>query len=186
MRQTIDTPRLRLTPLTEADAPAIERGVGDARVARMLRVIPHPLPADFAAPWIARLGQGVAPEWAWGLRLREGGDLIGVISFRYGEGADEPRLGYWLAVEHWGRGLMSEAVGAVVAALFEDGAPAVVANVFADNAASRRILERLGFVFDAAPDVWNEARQAHVPYAQGRLARAVWTARRLHDAPAAR
>lgn len=185
MRQIIETPRLRLTPLTEADAPAIEHGVGDLRVARMLRVMPHPLPAGTALPWIARLGQGVAPEWAWGMRLRKGGALIGVISFRFGEGSDEPRLGYWLAVEHWGRGLMSEAIAAIVDALFEDGAPAIVACVFTDNPASHRILEKLGFVFGEAPDTWNEARGAYVPYAQGRLTRAGRDATRLHGARAA-
>ncbi|PKP62443.1 MAG: GNAT family N-acetyltransferase, partial [Alphaproteobacteria bacterium HGW-Alphaproteobacteria-8] len=48
MRDLIETPTLTLRPLTGTDADAVQRILGDARVARMLRVAPHPLPEGAA------------------------------------------------------------------------------------------------------------------------------------------
>lgn len=55
-------------------------------------------------------------------------------------------LGYSLLPEWWGRGLMTDAVGAVVrAALGEWGFARIEAGAFGDNRRSRAILEGLGF-----------------------------------------
>lgn len=175
MLTALDTPRLNLRPLTEADAPAVERILGDARVARMLRVVPHPFPPGAATEYLRRLGGGVTPEIALGVRRRGEPALLGAVSAR--RAGDGARLGYWLAPDAWGQGLMTEAVGAVVAALFDDGVAEIEAGVFADNPASRRILSRLGFAFGAAPETFNAARGVAVPYQQARLTAAQWRAR---------
>lgn len=169
MRPLLSTPDLDLRPVTPADAPAMAAHLSDARVSRMLRVIPHPLPDGFVDGYVARLDFDRGPEHVWAIRLRGDTGLIGVVAaVRDGDAA---RLGYWLAPAHWGRGLMGQAVGAVVAALFEGGVASLKAGVFADNAASRRLLQRQGFVFSDAPAVWNAARGADVPYAACRLDR---------------
>ncbi|MCA9538569.1 MAG: GNAT family N-acetyltransferase [Myxococcales bacterium] len=55
-------------------------------------------------------------------------------------------LGYSLLPEHWGAGLATEAADAVVtAALTEWGLRRLIAGCFADNLASRRVLDKLGF-----------------------------------------
>jgi RimJ/RimL family protein N-acetyltransferase len=52
-------------------------------------------------------------------------------------------LGYWFGREFWGRGIAGEAVAAFLPLVTERPLHAVVAP---HNAASRRVLERLGFV----------------------------------------
>jgi RimJ/RimL family protein N-acetyltransferase len=57
-----------------------------------------------------------------------------------------PRLGYWLGLAHQGRGYGTEAVRLLVREAFAAyPAERIGAGVFFDNAASRRVLDKLGF-----------------------------------------
>src|SRR5207253_4414556 len=58
-------------------------------------------------------------------------------------------LGYWLAEPLWGRGLAVEACRAVLAHVFAAcEAERMQARVIAGNAASCRVLEKLGFTYE--------------------------------------
>jgi len=58
-------------------------------------------------------------------------------------------LGYWLAEEFWGRGIMTEAVAAFIDFCFENfPLRRIYAEVFANNPASARVLEKAGFIFE--------------------------------------
>lgn len=75
--------------------------------------------------------------------------LVGVVylaedSLRYG--VSSVTLEYFLGEEFAGRGLMTEALGALLEyAFFVVGAEVVSARVFLDNKGSQRVLEKLGF-----------------------------------------
>jgi len=168
MRESIETETLTLRPLTQADAGEVARILGDARVARSLRVVPHPLPEGVAEAWIARLGGGVAPERAFAIRGKGETALRGVVTAKFFADSDGARIGFWLDPAWQGKGVMSEAAAGVTAALFAGGAPWLAAEVHADNPAARRVLEKLGFAFDDAGDP-----------AQGRLDADHWRAGRL-------
>jgi ribosomal-protein-alanine N-acetyltransferase len=59
-------------------------------------------------------------------------------------------VGYWLSEEFWGRGIMTEAVAAFTDFCFENfPLRRISAEVFANNPASARVLEKAGFVFEA-------------------------------------
>lgn len=59
-------------------------------------------------------------------------------------------LGYWLGEEFWGRGIVTEAIGAIVEYGFSTfDIVRIYADVFEWNAASARVLEKNGFVFEA-------------------------------------
>jgi RimJ/RimL family protein N-acetyltransferase len=80
------------------------------------------------------LGNG----FVWGV-FRES-VFIGTIGITDGE------LGYMLHPDHQGQGLMNEAGRTAIAHAFEtQGVEAVKAGIWADNAASRAVLHRLGF-----------------------------------------
>ena len=68
-----------------------------------------------------------------------------------------PDVGYILHPDVWGQGLASEAVGAVIDHVFRTGdLDALTADVDPENAASIRLLERLGFVRTGfAERTWN-------------------------------
>ena len=88
----------------------------------------------------------------WGIALSGTRELIGSLGFY--RWMDEPcaqaEIGYDLDPEWWGRGLMSEALRAVLAFGFERMELArVEACVMTDNERSCRLLARLGFYRDA-------------------------------------
>jgi ribosomal-protein-alanine N-acetyltransferase len=59
-------------------------------------------------------------------------------------------MGYWLAEEWWGRGIMSAAIGQMVAYGFNTfPVDRIFARPFGSNTASQRVLEKAGFRLEA-------------------------------------
>ena len=86
------------------------------------------------------------------LELKETGRIIGEItldedSVRWGVASKE--LSYWLGEAYSRQGYMKEALGAVIAHLFEsEDLECVAARCFAPNTASLALLKSLGFTQD--------------------------------------
>lgn len=58
-------------------------------------------------------------------------------------------LGYYVGVEHWGKGIMTEAVRLACKHVFDNtDIVRIYAEPFAENTASCRVLEKNGFVLD--------------------------------------
>lgn len=72
--------------------------------------------------------------------LLEHGQVVGSISCFVVDGADH--IGYWIAREHWGRGLATRAVALMLREVERRPLHATAAS---DNAASVRVLQRAGF-----------------------------------------
>ena len=89
-----------------------------------------------------------------------------------------PEVGYILHPDHWGQGLAGEAVEASIGHVFATREiDDLVADVDPENAASIRLLERLGFVRTGfAERTWHIAGEWKDSLAYG-LSRADWTAR---------
>jgi ribosomal-protein-alanine N-acetyltransferase len=74
------------------------------------------------------------------------GTLLGSTGLHRTESPERAALGYILAPDSWGRGLATEALGAMVGLAGRLGHVAVEAPCHPDNLASRRVLEKGGFV----------------------------------------
>lgn len=164
---TLETDRLVLRELRIEDAPAIAERAGDRRVARYLLAVPTPYPVALARRWIAtriawwRAGRGLTLAIA---RRDAPGALIGSASLRRHARDRRAELGYWLGADAWGHGFATEAAAALVELGFAElGLERVYAQVIAGNAASCRVLEKLGMVYEGV-------RRSHVR-----------KGRRLHD-----
>ncbi len=86
----------------------------------------------------------------WVAREKATGEVVGDCGLQPLElrGLDV-ELGYRLGRRHWGRGLATEAATACLRAAFEElGLDRIVAVAHPDNAASRRVLEKIGFVYE--------------------------------------
>ena len=94
---------------------------------------------------LAAVPPGTPGEWCQ-VAVERGGVLVGDVAFCLDAG-DPTRasIGYTLAPEHQGHGYATEAVSALLAWLAERGVVTVGADALADNEASRRVLDRLGF-----------------------------------------
>jgi len=169
------TGRLLLRRLEPLDVPAIERYAGDEDVARMTARIPHPYPPGMAAAWVAETHRQMAGGLGWQLAVATlaDGALVGAIGLEKDEADAAAELGYWIGRPHWGRGYATEAARRLIAFGFQEGGLREVrAHCMAVNAASRRVLEKLGMAFQGPATV--EARGRNVEVRTYALDVAAW------------
>ena len=144
MENIIKTERLTLRPLLDSDAANIALFVGDKRVAMNLAVVPHPYPTGAADSYIAYSRADETDEIIWGIDMD--GALIGMISISPKEGGNG-NVGYWLAPQLWGGGLMSEAMRAVLDYARSAGFQKLYASVHQGNDGSAKVLMKCGFSY---------------------------------------
>ena len=104
---------------------------------------------------------------------RESGTLIGSAGFTGRGSPGEDELGYALHPDWWGRGLMTEAASELLRYAFEDrGLQAVWASHYAENPASRRVIEKCGFQRVSTETLMDETGEHETVFY--RLDRARW------------
>ena len=147
---TLTTSRLVLRAPADADLDALAGYEADAEAMRFIgdgsvhdRDHAEQTLAGFLAEW-PRLGHG-----RWSVALRATGETIGNCGFvRWREGEDDarPELAYGYARAAWGQGYATEAASAALAWAFATlPFVEVVAMTHPANAASQRVLAKLGF-----------------------------------------
>ena len=117
----LDTPRLTLRPMTLRDASDIYAYSCDPEVARHVLWDAHRSPADSRAylRFILRQYRDGTPS-SYGIVWKETGRLIGTIGFMaYSQENSTVELGYSLGRSWWNRGIMTEALRAVLALTFD-------------------------------------------------------------------
>jgi ribosomal-protein-alanine N-acetyltransferase len=150
---TIETARLYLRGFTDADADAFCAMRADADVMRYIGLT-GPQTREQSAAWLEKNRRRWSDEGfgMWAVTDKRDGRLLGWCGLSRLEHTQEIELGYGLARGAWGRGLTSEAARASVRYGFEEkSAGTIVAVAMHDNAASRRVMEKVGmrFVRDA-------------------------------------
>jgi RimJ/RimL family protein N-acetyltransferase len=167
----IETDRLVLRPPEPADIAALVAGVGNVNVARMLTWVPHPYGEGDARAWLAMAEAKRRAGTDFAYLIGHDDAVVGCIAI---DGLETvPRLGYWLAEPAWGRGLATEAARALIGVFF-DRLPAdrLTSSVFADNPASRRVQEKLGFTISHRDETDCLARGCAVAHIHTVLSRA--------------
>lgn len=151
----LTTPRLTLSSFNQfADTSAVFAYASDPEVARFTSWMPHKSPADSAA-WIDRVKRSDSVEagrthHCWAIRMRGSeGAAIGAIEFVQGP-AEVARVDYVLARPQWGKGLMTEAVTAVVDWAFRalPELTSVKSGGLAANLGSIRLMQKCGLVLE--------------------------------------
>lgn len=138
------TERLLLRPLRREDAPAIAAGCADPDVPRFIPLVPENYCAADADAFLdATLSRAADdPERTLAITAPPAETLLGTVTVRLREGGS---IGYWLAPEARGRGVMTEAVRAVVGWAHEQGIRSLTLTAHPDNVASQRVAENAGF-----------------------------------------
>jgi RimJ/RimL family protein N-acetyltransferase len=142
------TARLVLRPPDERDVPQIVDGCADPEVARYIPLIPVPYGERDARAWLEGRDERRRSlrECDFALTAHDDDELLGVVSVQL---RPHGSVGYWLRACARGRGLMTEALGAVVGwACTEHGVSDLHLTTHPGNVASQRVAERAGFVRD--------------------------------------
>lgn len=140
------TPRLTIRPPLDVDGDALVAHLNDPKVTCNLRPIPKPYRAEDAAAYMRQIIESDDQQGYVLVRER----AIGMIGLR----ARNPKtktahLGYWLAANHQGKGLMTEALNKVLHELFQSGwVNTIESSVAVGNLKAARLQQGLGFVID--------------------------------------
>ncbi len=144
---TLETPRLKLRPYTEADIPELLPLIGTREVAATTLRIAHPYTEQDAK---AFLELAKDPDKLWlAITLRSDGRQIGGVGLRVEKQHQHAELGYWLGVPFWGHGYATEAAADILRYGFETLAlHRIFASHFKHNQASGRILKKIGMKYE--------------------------------------
>jgi ribosomal-protein-alanine N-acetyltransferase len=149
VREGFTTERLQAEPLDRSHEAELAVLHADERVMAMMGGVGT---AAETRDWVERnvhhgeeAGLGI-----FVIRLRSTGGFVGRGALRRIEigGRQEVEVGYALAAEHWGRGLATEMARGLVAYAESHGLVDLIAYAEPTNAASRRVMEKVGFVYE--------------------------------------
>ncbi|MBQ7314948.1 MAG: GNAT family N-acetyltransferase [Clostridia bacterium] len=163
----LQTKRLILRPWREDDAEELYKYASDPEVGPPAGWQPHTSVENSREIFRGALS---APE-TYAVCLKENGKPIGSIGLHRNDLAeqdDEYELGYWIGKTFWGQGLIPEASREMLRHAFEDlGINRVWCGYYDGNIKSRRVQEKLGFVYHhttegLAVKQMNEIRTGHV------------------------
>ena len=171
----IETPRLLLRPWTssEADVSAMWPYASDPEFPKQMSWNAH-TSKDSLRAFLESCEEDLAENTGVNFAIIHGGTPIGSIELggiQRQLGAwrvDRCELGYWIAPELWGKGLMTEAAHHVV--LFGFDALAlhkIKVGCLEENIGSRRVIEKVGFrhIGRHEDDVWRDGRwHTHLRY----------------------
>jgi RimJ/RimL family protein N-acetyltransferase len=147
----LQTERLLLRPLVEADVDALHAFWNDPAVRRYLWD-DKPVSTAKVREVVAVSEQNFqllgAGFYAVEILLKPG-ELVGFCGYRCFEDSVKPELLYGLLPQHWGKGYVTEAAKAVLLDGFERcGMSTVIASTDTPNQRAVRVMQRLGMCFE--------------------------------------
>ena len=139
----------KLRPWTDDDITALVRYANNIKIWINVRdLFPHPYTASDARHWIRLAGTQPITNFA----IASQAEAIGGIGFTVQSDISRrsAEIGYWVGEPHWGKGIATLALGALVRHAFANyDLVRLYATVFEPNRASARVLEKNGFKMEA-------------------------------------
>ena len=157
-RRDLETARLLLRPQAVTDAPGMYEVYSDEETMAFWSDEPVTTVGQAAKMIRADLdlaARGVAAFWS--IVDKETGEVLGKVTLiHYSAQNQRAEIGYILARRHWRKGLMSEALTAVIDFAFGPlGLHRLEADTDTENVASIALLEKLGFKREGLfPERW--------------------------------
>ncbi len=147
----LTTPRLLLRRLAMRDAPDIYHYSKDTEVARHVLWEAHRSIGDSRAylRYMLRRYRNHEPA-SWGIEYAQTGEIIGTIGFMWIQSDNSAaEVGYSLSRDYWNRGLMTEALRAVIAHGFGSmNLNRIEAQHETTNPASGAVMRKCGMVHE--------------------------------------
>jgi [ribosomal protein S5]-alanine N-acetyltransferase len=167
---TLQTARLILSPWQVSDWPEFRPIAQDPEVMRYITG-GEPWPDEKIENFIARQGKLFSDRGfcRWKVTESATNTVIGFCGPGLWRDETDPEIGWWLARRYWGQGLATEAARAALADSFGRlKLERLISIAMPGNAASRRIMEKLGFTLE------REFENGGIPLVQYALDRAAY------------
>lgn len=140
----------RLRPWREGDEESLSKYASNRNIWNNVRdFFPFPYTARDAQAWVRSNRSYQQPN---NLAIEINEQAVGNVGFTIKDDIYRynAEIGYWLGEEFWGRGILSEAVPAMVSYIFNNfQVNRIFACVLEGNAGSMRVLENAGFRAEA-------------------------------------
>ena len=162
-RVVLTTARLLLRPFEIGDVDDVLAYASDPELARFLD-LPQPYTSDDAEEYVARR---ILDDWSCEAMFAIVWErhVVGSIGLHINVRHETAELGYALARQMWGRGIVPEAGRAVIDWGFERyGLHKVFAESDARNRQSWRVMEKLGMTREGVLRGRHKARDGHVDF----------------------
>jgi RimJ/RimL family protein N-acetyltransferase len=167
----LQTERLLLRKPTLADVTIMTRLANDRRIAQNTRRLPHPYLQDHAVEFVNAQANS---DRETVFLIERDFQPIGMVGIDWRE-PENPELGYWIGVDHWGQGFATEAARAAIDFCFEEfDVEHIIAGARVANPASRNVLEKCGFQWSGVELHRFESLGSSTPVDCFKLTRGVW------------
>ncbi len=146
--EVVETEHLFMTRLMPEHYEEVFTWRGDARVNTYLLVDTIEKAEDLI-PWLESNDSNSIERYVMMIRSKEDEHAIGIVGMFYDKERDIWTPAYCIAYEDWGKGYTTEATrGLMDYVIRKHGAHQFEVEAAVENMASRRVIEKLGFVFD--------------------------------------
>jgi ribosomal-protein-alanine N-acetyltransferase len=152
----IETERLNLRGFAQDDIDRLAEILGDPVV---MRYMPgnEPWPRE----WAERELRNLIEHWGqhgygrWAVVDRKDEKMIGWCGLAFLPKLEETEVAYLLDKDYWNRGYATEAARISLGYGFEEaGLDRIIALAFPENAASIRVMEKIGMTYEKMTHVW--------------------------------
>lgn len=141
---------LKLRKWNKTDLNSLVKYANNQNVAKWLtNQFPHPYTKEDGESYLSMI-ENDNPIKVFAIEVN--GEAVGSIGIFPQADIHEKNaeMGYWLAEEYWGQGIMPKAIQEIVEYGFRTfDIVRIFARPFSTNIKSRRVLEKAGFVFEA-------------------------------------
>lgn len=142
----IKSKQFTLRPYKATDKTSLIRNINNEKVSRWTSHIPFPYGEKEANEWLeeCRKRQAEKPPKKVDFTIDIDGEASGGIGLTID--GHKAEIGYWLGEEHWGKGIMTEAVKLVSQFGFDKlGLVRIFGTTYHPNEASKKVLQKAGF-----------------------------------------
>jgi len=140
----------KLRKWNEADLDSLVKYANNSNVAKWLtNGFPHPYTREDGKAYLSMIAND-NPSKVFAIEVN--GETVGSIGIFPQADIHEKsaEMGYWLAEEYWGKGIMSKAIEEIIEYGFRTfDIVRIFARPFSTNVKSQRVLEKAGFTFEA-------------------------------------
>jgi|LauGreDrversion4_2_1035121.scaffolds.fasta_scaffold78531_1 RimJ/RimL family protein N-acetyltransferase len=153
-------PKYALREFNLHDCAKLTISLNNSNITRYLRRVPEPYKDSDAREYISELiADAKMPNpIRYQRAIIVDQELVGCVGFDIETDQNSGMLGYWLAEEMWGRGIMTHAAGKMIDVAFsERSLQRLDAYTHVENTPSQKVLKKLGFEYVGEGTVqrWN-------------------------------
>lgn len=139
----LNTNRLKLRKMGIEDIPTLVKYANNKKIADNVLNIPYPYQEPDAVFRISYVVQGFKSKarYVFAIIFQESEELIGEIGLHLDNSRNIAQLGYWVGEPFWGKGIATEATGAVLKFGLEKlNLDMIFAECHVENKASEKVL----------------------------------------------